>query len=139
MHNIKPSHVATNTRESSERKWMASDAKSRVHSAKQWKINQISISKLKVWNHDVYFLLNLLCNTEHMMLLGAMMGVGWGGSVTVLWSLPNYIFTWILIAWGWFILFSKCVQFQLFKYAYSKKELFSYICQRQTESTYYEI
>lgn len=53
---------------------MASDAKSWVHLAKRGKINQIDISKIKVWNRGGHFLLILLCNTEYMLLVGAWLG-----------------------------------------------------------------
>lgn len=60
------------------------------------KIDQINISKIKVWNHDISFLLNLLCNTEYMMLPGAM--IRKKKAITILWTSPNYLFTWILMA-----------------------------------------
>lgn len=38
----------------------------------QGKINQINISKITFWNHDVYLPLNFLYSREYMMLLEAM-------------------------------------------------------------------
>lgn len=140
MHKRKPSHFINSTGKA-QRQWMTSGTKTWVHSTKHeknWPNKYFKNQSLEPW----YFLsLELAVQYrvhEYMMLHGAM--IRKKKPITVLWTSPNYLFTWILMSRSQFFShFQNAFNSSSLDVPFQKKELFYSICQRQTESTYYEI